>query len=67
MILVQAMRMMKTQKHLPNPDPEVLRLAPLAPPPPDPPGHPDPDPVQAPDPVLDTIVTREDGLGQGNG
>lgn len=63
MILVQVMMMTKTLKPLPNPDPEVLRLARLAPPPPDPLGHPDLDPVQAPDPV----VTREDGLGQGNG
>uniref|UniRef100_K1S517 Zinc finger Ran-binding domain-containing protein 2 n=1 Tax=Magallana gigas TaxID=29159 RepID=K1S517_MAGGI len=47
--------------------PEVLRLARLAPPPPDHLGHPDLDPVQAPDPGLDPVVTREDGLGQGNG
>lgn len=68
MILVQVMMMMmKTLKPLPNPDPEVLRLARLAPPPPDPLGHPDLDHVQAPDPGLDPVVTREDGLGQGNG
>lgn len=67
MILVQVMMMMmKTLKPLPNPDPEVLRLAHLAPPP-DPLGHLDLDPVQAPDPGLDPVVTREDGLGQGNG
>lgn len=65
MILVQVMMMKKTLKPLPNPDPEVLRLAHLAPPPPDP--HQDLDPVQAPDPGLDPVVTREDGLGQGNG
>lgn len=68
MILVQVMMMMmKTLKPLPNPDPEVLRLDRLAPPPPDHLGHPDLDPVQAPDPGLDPVVTREDGLGQGNG
>lgn len=67
MILVQVMMMKKTLKPLPNPDPEVLRLTRLAPPPPDPLGHPDLDPVQAPDPGLDPVVTREDGLGQGNG
>lgn len=67
MILVQVMMMTKTLKPLPNPDPEVLRLARLAPPPPDHLGHPDLDPVQAPDPGLDPVVTREDGLGQGNG
>lgn len=68
MILVQVMMMMmKTLKPLPSPDPEALRLAHLAPPPPDPLGHPDLDLVQAPDPGLDPVVTREDGLGQGNG
>lgn len=67
MILVQVMMMKKTLKPLPYPDPEVLRLARLAPPPPDHLGHPDLDPVQVPDPGLDPVVTREDGLGQGNG